>query len=69
VIGSIVAALFFGGVGALAGAMIGDVWAGSSFEQSWRVGQAAFWGRLLGTLGKIIIGSIMVSVVLAALVV
>ena len=43
VIGSIVAALLFGGVGALAGAMLGDYWAGSTLKQSWQVGQAAIW--------------------------
>jgi hypothetical protein len=29
---------------------------------SWRVGHAAFWGRLFGTLSKAAIGAVMVVV-------
>ena len=68
VVGSILGALLFAGVGSLAGAVLGETWAGRDAEHSWQVGKAAFWGRLLGTLGKILVGSILVSVVLAALV-
>jgi uncharacterized protein YqgC (DUF456 family) len=62
------AALLFGGLGALAGAMIGETWAGRNLEDSLRVGHGAFWGRLLGTLGKILLGSVMIAVVTAAIV-
>lgn len=68
VIGSIIAALLFAGVGSLAGAVLGETWAGRDAEHSWQVGKAAFWGRLLGTLGKVLVGSILVSVVVVALV-
>ncbi|MCE9557202.1 MAG: DUF456 domain-containing protein [Planctomycetes bacterium] len=68
VVGSILAALLFAGVGSLAGAILGETWAGRDAQHSWEVGKAAFWGRLLGTLGKILVGSFVVSVVLAALV-
>jgi uncharacterized protein YqgC (DUF456 family) len=67
-IGSMLAALLFGGLGALAGAMIGETWAGRNLEDSLRVGHGAFWGRLLGTLGKILLGSVMIAVVIAAIV-
>lgn len=69
VIGPIISAILFSAAGALGGAMLGESWKGRSWESSWDVGKAAFWGRILGTLGKIMVGSIMVAVVLVALVV
>ncbi len=69
VLGPIVGALLCAGSGDLVGAMIGEVWAGRTLGESWQIGKVAFWGRLFGTLGKILIGSVMVAVVLAALVV
>lgn len=67
-VGPIFAALLFAGVGAMAGAMLGETWAGKNVGASWRVGKAAFWGRLAGTLGKMLVGAVMIAVVLAALV-
>jgi uncharacterized protein YqgC (DUF456 family) len=66
--GPIVAALLFAGLGAMAGAILGEMWAGRNLDASWQVGRAAFWGRLLGTLGKLLIGAVMVAIVLAALI-
>ncbi len=68
VIGSLVAAVLFAALGALAGAMIGESWKGRDLDQSLRVGKAAFWGRVLGTLAKALIGAVMVVVALAALI-
>ena len=68
-VGPVAAALVFGGLGALAGAMIGEQWKGRTLGESWEVGKAAFWGRLLGTTGKVMIGSVIVVVVAVALVV
>lgn len=68
VLGSVLAALLGASLGALVGAYIGEDWKRRDFEQSIRVGQAAFWGRLLGTAGKLAMGTAMVVVVLAALV-
>jgi uncharacterized protein YqgC (DUF456 family) len=68
VVGSLIAAVVFGGVGAIVGAMIGERWKGYGIERSWQVGRAAFWGRLWGTLGKVLVASVMVAVTLAALV-
>ncbi|MCA9164047.1 MAG: DUF456 domain-containing protein [Planctomycetales bacterium] len=62
-IGSVVAILLFASVGALGGAMLGEVWAGRTWEESWPVGHAAFWGRLFGTLGKIMAGSVIVALI------
>lgn len=68
IVGSLVAALLFGGLGALVGAMIGESLRGQSFDDSLRIGQAAFWGRLFGTLGKVVIGAVIVGVALAGVV-
>lgn len=62
IVGTVVAAVLGAGLGALAGAMLGETWKGQSLEQSWQVGQGAFWGRLLGTFAKTTIGSVMVVV-------
>jgi hypothetical protein len=67
-VGSLVAAVFFGGVGALIGAMLGESWKGRDFDSSLAVGKAAFIGRVLGTVGKLIVTSIMVGLTLAAIV-
>jgi len=69
IIGSMIGALLFAGLGSLGGAVLGETWAGRDSDHSWRVGKAAFWGRLLGTLGKIVVGAVMVAVVLVALVI
>ena len=68
VVGPLVAALLFAGIGALLGAMLGEQWKGRDLDESWAVGKGAFWGRLLGTLGKVLVGSIMIVVVAVALV-
>ena len=49
------------------GAMLGECWKGRSLDTSWQVGQAAFWGRLLGTAGKLTAGAAIVAVILAGL--
>jgi uncharacterized protein YqgC (DUF456 family) len=68
VVGPILGALLFAGVGALAGAIAGERWAGKDWNSSWRIGKAAFCGRLAGTLAKICLGGLMVVVVIVALV-
>jgi uncharacterized protein YqgC (DUF456 family) len=67
-VGSLVAAVLFAGIGALIGAMIGEKWKGRDLNESWAVGKNAFWGRLLGTLGKVLVGSIMIVIVTAGLI-
>lgn len=67
VIGPIVAILIFGGFGALVGAALGERWKGRDWQASFEVGQAAFWGRLFGSLGKLLAGAVIVVVVLGAL--
>jgi len=68
VIGSLVSAVLLGGLGALAGAMLGEMWKGRDFDTSLTVGKAAFVGRLLGTVAKLVICTLMVVVTLGALV-
>jgi len=68
VVGPILAAFLFAGLGALAGAMLGEFWAGKDWHASWRIGKAAFRGRLAGTLAKMSLGVLMVAVVVVALV-
>jgi uncharacterized protein len=66
--GPIFAALLFAAGGAMTGAILGEFWAGRNLDVSWQIGKAAFLGRLLGTLGKMLIGAVMVALVVAALV-
>jgi uncharacterized protein len=67
VIGPIVGALLFASVGALAGAMLGEYWKGAEHGDVWKIGQAAFWGRLFGTLAKVWVGAVMVVTAAVAL--
>jgi uncharacterized protein len=67
-VGSIFAALLFAGLGALAGAMLGELWAGKDWGTSWRIGKAAFGGRLVGTVAKMLLGGMMIVVVIIALI-
>lgn len=69
IIGSVAAALLFAGIGALLGAMLGELWEGRSLAASWRVGRAAFRGRLFGTLAKTLIGAVMAGIAVAVAVV
>ncbi len=62
IIGPAVAALLGGAIGAAAGAALGEDWKGRKLDDSLQVGAAAFWGRILGTTGKVIIGAIMVVI-------
>ncbi len=61
VIGPLVGVILFAGLGAFAGAMLGESWKGRKLEESWQVGHSAFWGRVLGSLAKVMIASIMLA--------
>ena len=67
VIGHILASLLCSGVGALLGAMLGEAWKGREWEDAWWVGHSAFWGRMFGTVGKILVGAVMIVVVFAGM--
>jgi uncharacterized protein YqgC (DUF456 family) len=64
VIGSILAAILFGGIGAAAGAIYGEWSDGRAWQESWTIGHAAFWGRTFGVFGKIGTGIIILAIAL-----
>jgi uncharacterized protein YqgC (DUF456 family) len=65
IIGSVLAAVLFAGLGALIGAMVGETTKGQTFQDSWKIGRAAFKGRLFGTAAKAIIGAMMAGLAIA----
>lgn len=65
VIGSLVAALLFSSAGALLGAYLGEKWHGRESAEAWRVGVASFFGSLLGSIAKLLIG--LVALLIASL--
>jgi len=69
IVGSAVGAIVGAALGALAGAMMAEYSQGEAANKSWRVGQAAFWGRLLGTGAKLAVGTVMVLLIVIALIV
>lgn len=68
VLGPVLAALLFGGLGATAGAMLAEWNDGKAWRENWRVGKAAFWGRTTGTVGKMVAGLAVVLVCLFAVI-
>ena len=62
-IGPVLGAIGGGAAGAFVGAYVGEIWKGRTSEQGVAVGQGALIGRLLGTLGKLIVGGVMFVVV------
>lgn len=66
ILGSLIAALVFGGVGAFGGAVLGERWSGKDWNLSIRIGWGALWGKLLGTLIKAICGTVMMLILVLA---
>ena len=67
VISWIVSSVLFACIGALIGATLGEKWQGSSLNSSLKVGGAAFAGRFVGTLSKIGIGAVILTIVVVSL--
>ena len=65
-VGMIIGSVLFAGIGAWVGATLGEKWTGKTMEESLKIGGAAFVGRLLGTAGKLLVGSTMVVLAIAA---
>jgi uncharacterized protein YqgC (DUF456 family) len=65
-VGMLIGSVLFAAVGAWVGAMIGEHWVGKPVKESMQIGGAAFIGRLLGTLGKLMLGSSMAVLLIAA---
>lgn len=68
IIGAFIGSLVLGGLGALIGTMLGEKWKGKDLSDSFQSGQGAFWGRLLGTLGKSLTATGIVVLTILALV-
>ena len=66
VVGGLVASLLCSGLGAATGAVLGQRWLGKNWNETMSVGWGAFYGRLLGTLGKSVCGALMLMVLLFA---
>jgi uncharacterized protein YqgC (DUF456 family) len=67
VLGSAIGAVVGGAVGAFGGAAFAEHTLGEQFQQSMKVGQAAFWGRLLGTGAKTVVASILAIMAIVAI--
>ena len=67
VIGNVIASVLGSAVGALVGTIYGERTDGKAWEHSLQVGSAAFIGRILGTLGKLALGTAMLVIFLAAI--
>ncbi|QDV27413.1 DUF456 domain-containing protein [Aureliella helgolandensis] len=67
ILGSVLVSLLLGASGSFVGAAAGERWAGKDWESSLNIGSAAFWGRLLGTVGKALCGTIACGLFLIAL--
>jgi len=65
-VGSLVGSVLLAAVGAWVGAMIGEKWVGKPLKESVQIGRAAFVGRLLGTAGKLMVGSIIAVLTIVA---
>ena len=65
VIGSAVAAVAGGAMGAFVGAVLGEHWKGRPVDHQMQIGRAALFGRLWGTIGKLVVGIAMVVLVAA----
>jgi len=65
-VGSLIGSVLLAAVGAWIGAMIGEKWVGKPLKESVQIGGAAFIGRLLGTAGKLVVGSIMAALAIVA---
>tara|TARA_B100000902_G_scaffold386669_1_gene429621 strand:- start:811 stop:1362 length:552 start_codon:yes stop_codon:yes gene_type:complete len=69
IIGSLIAALLFSGAGALLGAYYGERVEGRNSQEAWKVGVSSFFGRVLGSLFKILCGFIaLICMVIAMLI-
>lgn len=65
-VGPVIGAVLFAGLGALFGAVLGERTTGRPWRETLPVGEAAFWGRLVGMAGKVGCGiGILVAILVA----
>ncbi|MFP6907200.1 MAG: DUF456 domain-containing protein [Verrucomicrobiota bacterium] len=67
IIGTLMGAILCAGLGAMGGSILGERWKGKEFKDSIETGKSAFWGRVLGAVGKTLFGTMMVLVAALAL--
>lgn len=67
VVGNVIGCLMGSALGACGGAILGERSLGRPLEHSLQIGGAAFWGRLVGTLGKVILGTAIVLAFMTAI--
>lgn len=60
--GPLAGALIGGAGGAFAGAYLGEMWKHGGLDKSISVGWGAFFGRIFGTVGKLLVGIVMIVV-------
>ena len=65
-VGMLIGSILFAGAGAWIGATLGERWGGKPLNESIKIGAVAFFGRLLGTAGKLLVGSMMVVLTMVA---
>lgn len=63
ILGSLIMAVLGGAGGAFAGAYVGESWKGRPVEDRMAAGRGAFAGRIWGTVGKLVVGMIMLVIV------
>lgn len=66
VLGTVLGLILGGAFGALTGAVIGEKSLGRDMAESIRLGKIAFWGRLFGSLSKIVIAGLLVAIAVIA---
>lgn len=66
VLGTAVGLLLGAAFGAMGGAVLGEKSLGKNTEESMRLGKVAFWGRLLGSVSKIVIAGLLVTLATVA---
>lgn len=66
VVGPIVMLLIGAALGSLGGALLGEWWKGRTWPEQWQVGKAAFWARLIGSVVKIVLATLIFALGAAA---
>jgi len=66
ILGTAVGLVLGAAFGAMAGAILGERSLGKNTEESMRLGKVAFWGRLLGSVSKIVIAGLLVTIATVA---
>jgi len=61
VLGTAVGLILGAAFGAMGGAVLGEKSLGKTQEESIRLGKVAFWGKLLGSVSKIVIAGLLVT--------